>query len=260
MNKPLQNRKIVLTRTKEQSLENIQLLTELGADVILFPTIKVVPLEIGKNEIGKLSEYQFIILTSGNAAQTFAEYLKANRLQLNSIDCTVVAVGVKTKDRCEELGIKIDLLPKEFTASSVVLELSKHEIKGKRVLIPASKIARTELKLGLEKLGAEVKLIPFYDVIKPNVEEVKEISRIQNEPIDIYIFTSPSTFNNFLELLDVESPAKFFEKSLVAAIGPTTAQAIEKQNVKVDIIPGKYTMDDVIKLIIDYYQNEIVKN
>jgi hypothetical protein len=41
--RPLKNKTIVLTRTIEQSKESAAIFSELGADVIVFPTLEIVP-------------------------------------------------------------------------------------------------------------------------------------------------------------------------------------------------------------------------
>src|SRR5690606_36774471 len=41
--RPLKNKTIVLTRTVEQSKESVSAFSELGANVIIFPTLEIVP-------------------------------------------------------------------------------------------------------------------------------------------------------------------------------------------------------------------------
>jgi uroporphyrinogen-III synthase len=41
----------------------------------------------------------------------------------------------------------------------------------------------------------------------------------------------------------------------VAAIGPTTKEAIESKKVKVKILPEEYTINGLIKKIVEHYSN-----
>jgi uroporphyrinogen-III synthase len=56
-----------------------------------------------------------------------------------------------------------------------------------------------------------------------------------------------------LEIFKIENTQKYFEDHAIAAIGPTTKEAIENSGVKVDIVPVNFTMDDLINSIINYY-------
>ena len=74
----------------------------------------------------------------------------------------------------------------------------------------------------------------------------------------MFIFTSPSTFENFLQIaskLVGTNPVKYFTGYDVAAIGPTTRAAIESRNVEVNIMPKEYTLEGLTKAIIEYYRS-----
>ncbi len=262
MNRPLQNRKIVLTRSKDQSSENIKQLTDLGAEVISLPTIKVIFENVDTSQIGSLNQYDYIIFTSSNAVESFTYFIQSNKINFSFNSVKIAVTGSKTKERCIELGIKVDLLPDDFSASGVISTLSAHDLDKKKILIPASKIARDELRIGLTKLGAIVKQIPFYNVVKTkHAEVIDKLEKLKKEKIDLYIFTSPSTFENFIELAEIENVKEFFAGSIIAAIGPTTARALTNTGLKVDLVPEQYTMDSLVKLLTEHFNNsEIAKN
>lgn len=262
MNSPLQNKKVVLTRSREQADRNIEQLRKLGAEVIFIPTIKIVFEEVDSTKFVDINDFDFIIFTSANAAESFHRFIEQNKIIWNSENQIIAATGSKTASKCSELRIKVDLIPEDFSAEGLISKFSEFNLSGKKIFIPASKIARDELKEGLLNLGADVKLIPFYNVVKTDAAEVSvELERVKKEKIDLYIFTSPSTYNNFIELADVKEPAEFFTGSMISSIGPTTAEAIVKSGVQVDLIPNAYTMDSLIESIINHFQNsEILKN
>jgi uroporphyrinogen III methyltransferase/synthase len=88
----------------------------------------------------------------------------------------------------------------------------------------------------------------------PSKDEVKKhLERLINSKPDLFIFTSPSTFENFVSILGITIPAKYFTDFDIAAIGPTTKAAIEARGVKVDIMPPEFTMDGLVKAVINYY-------
>jgi uroporphyrinogen-III synthase len=77
----------------------------------------------------------------------------------------------------------------------------------------------------------------------------------------MFIFTSPSTFNNLLTIFNLSDPKDYFKDTVVAAIGPTTENAIRDKNIDVQITPVKYTMKNLIDSALSYFSKPVrVKN
>jgi uroporphyrinogen-III synthase len=255
---PLLGRTIVITRTVEQSKESEQAFIKLGADIIIFPTLDIVPPESWKafDEIVKSEEkINFIIFTSKHAVEMFVKRCLELKIKFDYKNVKVVAVGNKTAFTCKEINIPVSIIPKIFSGKGVVAELSKFDIEKKVVFIPRSAIGREELPHGLSERGAIIKTANVYNVTLPNKNIVGEnIRRLKDTKPDMFIFTSPSTFKNFLKLLDITNPVQFFSPFDVASIGPTTKATIESRKVKVDVMPDDFTINGLIKAIIYYYK------
>ena len=100
--------------------------------------------------------------------------------------------------------IKTDIVPEKFSAGGILNELARFNPAGKKILLPSSSLARDELKNGLISLGAEVSSIPVYNVILPLVKNLETIIKKLNKvKPDVFLFTSPSSFNNYLQLLNL---------------------------------------------------------
>ncbi|UCH64672.1 MAG: uroporphyrinogen-III synthase [Ignavibacterium sp.] len=254
---PLKNKTIVITRTVEQSTESASALTKYGANVIVFPTLEIVP-PFNWDEFDSIMKSQndidFIIFTSAHAVQMFDKRCEDLKINVDFGKMKVVAVGNKTSSICKKHNIPVDIIPKKFSAEGVIKELSKFDMHTKVVFIPRSAIGREELPRGLKDLGALIKSVPVYNVSLPTKEHIKNnLEILNNSNPDLYIFTSPSTFENFLQILNVINPAEYFKGFAIAAIGPTTKTAIENRRVKVNIMPDEYTIEGLIKKIISYY-------
>ncbi len=168
----------------------------------------------------------------------------------------VVAVGNKTKSVCEENNIRVDIVPKKFSGEGVVEELSKYELNNKLIFIPRSAIGREDLPKGLEDLGAKILTVPVYNVSLPSIGSVQQnIEQLNSTKPDVFIFTSPSTFENFLLIMNINNPVSFFKSYDVAAIGPTTKAAIENNKVKVSIMPDEFTIKGLANKMIEFYGN-----
>jgi uroporphyrinogen-III synthase len=129
-------------------------------------------------------------------------------------------------------------------------------IKDKNIFIPGSEIAREVLPKKLKKLGAKVTTVSIYKVKIPPKKIIREnIAELKSSKPDLYIFTSPSTFKNFLKILKIQEPPKYFDGKDIAVIGHTTKEEIEKYNIDVKIVPKEYTMDGLIDAVKNYYTN-----
>jgi uroporphyrinogen-III synthase len=257
---PLKDKTIVITRTVDQSKESSAVFSELGANVIIFPTLEIVPPSDWKqfDDIVTGSEkIDFIIFTSAHAVKMFRQRCEELNLDFSFENIKVVAVGNKTAGICRQLGIPAHIIPSKFSGEAVVDELSRYEVKGKNIFIPRSAIGREALPQGLRELGAVLKTASAYNVSLPSLESIQPfLEQLYNSNPDLFIFTSPSTFENFLQIMKIDDPVKYFRNFLVAAIGPTTKSSIEERKVKVDITPDEFTIDGLAKAIVDYYKRK----
>lgn len=255
---PLFGKTIVITRTIEQSNESALSFIKQGADIIVFPTLDIVPPDDWKpfdEIVFSKDKIDFIIFTSRHAVEMFVNRCNEINKKINFKNIRVVAVGNKTASTCNDFNIPVSIIPKKFSGEGVVEELSKYDLKNKIVFIPRSAIGREEMPHGLADRGAILKTAHVYNVTLPNKKTVtKNINKLKEKNPDMFVFTSPSTFKNYLKLLEVTNPSQYFSGYSVSAIGPTTKAAIESKNVRVDVIPEEYTINGLIDAIINYYK------
>lgn len=257
---PLKDKTVVITRSIEQSIESAETFKQLGADVVVFPTLDIVPPDDWKefdSVILTENKIDFLIFTSAHAVKMFKKRCDALDVSPDYESSKVVAIGNKTDAICKQLGIPVNIIPAKFSSQGVVEELLKFNLEGKIIFIPRSAIGREELPIGLAELGAVIKTAPVYNVSLPAPEIINqnvELLKLKNP--DLFVFTSPSTFDNFLEILNIEKPGEYFANYDVAAIGPATKTAIESKSVKVTIMPDEYTINGLIKAAINFYKNK----
>ncbi len=255
---PLRGKTIVITRTVEQSKESSEIFRQLGASVIIFPTLDIVPPDSWREfdmVVKGKAKIDFIILTSAHAVKMFVKRIEELGILFDFNRTKIVAVGNKTAAVCEKNKIPVNIIPKKFSAEGVIEELSAYDLENKVIFIPRSAIGREELPEGLEKLGAIMKTAPVYNVSLPSEDKVANSRELLNQTKpDLFIFTSPSTFENFLQILKISDPVKYFDNYKIAAIGPTTKTAIENKGVHVNIMPAEYTIDGLAKAILNYYK------
>jgi len=253
----IEHKRILITKERDGIEKSITPLEDLGAEIIFFPTIKIVPLaDYSKTDkyLLNLEYYNYLILTSVNAVEMFFDRIDKLGMPLNRLTQSIAAVGIKTAERCKGYGLDVNLIPDEFSAEGMAKLFTDKKITGKKILVPGSSLSRDYLSQALTQLGNEVDMVPIYNVEKISADESSGIvESLQNKKADLFAFTSPSNFKNFCEILKLVKPADYFAGTVVAAIGNITQKAIESKEVAVSIIPDEFTIESLVKKIIEYY-------
>ena len=248
-NKPLFGKNILVTRAREQASKLTEKLEMLGANCYEAPVIKIANpdddfMSLDK-AIEKIKTYDWIIFTSTNGVERFF-----NRLHEKNLDTRILAnakfaaIGSATAQRLKQEGIIADKVPKMFKAEGV-LECLKDEINDKtNVLIPRAKKAREALPEGLIKMGAKVDVAQAYctKMIDEGKAEVKTLLR--DKQIDMITFTSSSTVENLLKLIDEDK--SLLDNIAKACIGPITARTCKANGIDVDVEADVYTIDGLV--------------
>lgn len=226
-----------------------------GARIIYFPTIKIqhISNSIELNQsLEQFEKYDWIVFTSSNAVESFFAISKQRNLELRWIK--VAAVGSETAQCCKEHNLEVSLVPAEFSAVGLLKEFSKMNLLGKKIFIPCSSLSRKVLSVGLAELGAEVTTVPTYAVLENDLNSLnEELTQIQNKLPDIFVFTSPSSFVNYLSLLKVEDAESYFNNAIICSIGKTTEDAIKTYGINVNIVPELFSLRGVEEAIKKYY-------
>ena len=240
---PLFGRKIIVTRAREQAPELSDKLRALGADVIEFPVIEIQPAaDTGPLDraIEHLGDYDWLIFTSVNGVRFFVDRLDASTRDLRSLRARICAIGPATRRAIEALHLKVDLMPDEYVAESLVRAFLSIDLRGKRVLIPRAAVARDVIPVELQKLGAQVDVVEAYRNVAP--AHAGPVPKA-----DWITFTSSSTVQNYVEIAGRES----LEGMKVASIGPVTSDTARKLGITVDCEANPYTIDGLIAGIVE---------
>lgn len=250
--RPLEGRRIVVTRPVKQSIRFSELLGNLGSQVILMPTVEVSePSDSQALDMAllRLADFDWVIFTSANAVEFFAESAKRMGVSvMESLSNTpVCCVGPETARISESYGVDVELVPMVHTGQAIVeLFGSRGNISGHTFLIPSGSEARAVVREGLEEMGAIVEAVVAYET-NPVSEVSKEILGEVKSGVDLLTFTSPSTVQSFHALVrgEVRSPA--------AVIGPVTALEARRLGYEVVVHPNEYSVSGLLESIVQYF-------
>lgn len=258
---PLAGQRILVGRARHQSGTLANGLKLLGAQVISIPFIEIrkpksfAPLD---RALKNLKSYDWLILTSANGVEAMFDRLR--KLRLTRRDVThlhIAAIGPATKKAIEKRKLKVELVPDEYVAESVVKKM-KAKVKGRRVLLVRAKVARDVIPVELRKSGAQVDVVEAYETVLPRNSKAKLRSLVNGDKRPhVVTFTSSSTARNFVQLLGAGNRRKLAGIKM-ASIGPVTSSTLRELKLPVDVEAREFTMGGLIRsIVIDSYAEKL---
>src|SRR5207249_9200312 len=104
--RPLFGKRIVVTRSREQASELVRQLSDLGADVLEIPTIKITPpkdLAPLREAVTAMGEYDWVVFTSPNGVDAFFKAFLERHTDLREIGpVRIAADGQATAPKVAE--------------------------------------------------------------------------------------------------------------------------------------------------------------
>jgi uroporphyrinogen III methyltransferase / synthase len=258
-NRPLSGRRIVVTRSREQAGELIDMLEERGAEAIPAHAIRITapedpaPLDDACRNAGS---FDWIVFASANAVDYFMRRLLAIGDVRDLHGVRLCTVGPSTASRLQRYGIRVDLTPAEFRADALTHALKESgSLKGRRILMPRADIARDRLAEELREGGAEVVDVVAYRTIPGSAEpgEYDVYRMLLDHEIDAVTFASASAVRNFVAMLGREQAADLLHSTVVASIGPVTAEAAQQLGIETTVMPERYTIPDLVDALVEHF-------
>jgi len=239
--KPLQGRRILVTRRSEQAGSLVAALAALGATVVEVPLIAhQPPVDAGPldDALGRLARYDWLAFTSANAVEAVAARLARLGATLPAT-VRLASVGPTTAQAIAEqlTGRRADLQPtSEYRAEGLVESFRSHDLAGRRLLLPVSDRARDALAAGLRAQGAVVETVVAYRTVTPEDARAR-LERTVAEGIDLVVLASPSAVEGLVAALGVRARGL-----AVAVIGPVTERAARESGLDVRAVSAAATV------------------
>ena len=181
-NRPLFGQRVVVTRRSEQAGIFAQRLTELGADVLEVPTIKItMPTE--KDAIVdcllELNSYDWLVFTSANGVTAFFDIFFRRFQDLRDLGgARIAAVGPATAAKLRELHLQVDLMPEEYIGKKIADAFKKYQhIDNVKMCLLRAEVATPDLPEALQELGAIVDDIAIYKTAPARANDCSKRAR-----------------------------------------------------------------------------------
>jgi uroporphyrinogen-III synthase len=247
----LHGRTVVVTRGAGGEDALVPRLRALGATVLEFPAIVVgPPSDAGPLDaaLRDLARFAWAAFASGNAVERTVARLDALGIPRGALaDLRLACVGAATAARLEALVRAPDLVPTEHTGAALAASLARH-VAGRAVLVPRAAEGRPELTEGLVAAGAEVVAPEAYrTVAAPPASLTPLADLLAAGAVDALTFASPSAVRSLVAALGAR--AGLLGRTLLGAIGPTTAAALREAGLEPAVVPAAHTAEGLAEAL-----------
>ncbi len=248
---------VLVPRTKEQAGDMSDRLVGHGALPVEVPTIAVEPprspAQMERAVKGLVDgRYQWVVFTSTNAVRAvwdkFGEFgLDARAFSGVKIAC----VGEATADRVRAFGISPELVPSgEQSSLGLLDEFPEYDEifdPVNRVLLPRADIATETLAEGLRERGWEIEDVTAYRTVRAAPPPADTREMIKTGGFDAVCFTSSSTVRNLVGIA-----GKPHARTIVACIGPKTAETAAEFGLRVDVQPETAAVGPLVDALAEH--------
>ncbi|HEX6075295.1 MAG TPA: uroporphyrinogen-III synthase [Micromonosporaceae bacterium] len=256
-NRPLYGWKVLVPRTKEQAGAMSARLRVHGAIPTEVPTIAVepprTPAQMERAIKGLVDgRYAWVVFTSTNAVRAVWEKFIEHGLDARHFGGVKIAcIGDATAAAVRAVGIQPELLPSgEHSSEGLLADFAPHdEILDpvSRVLLPRADIATETLAAGLTDKGWEVDDVTAYRTVRAAPPQADIRDAIKGGGFDAVLFTSSSTVRNLVGIA-----GKPHARTVVACIGPKTADTAREFGLRVDVQPEHANVPELVEALAGY--------
>jgi uroporphyrinogen-III synthase len=250
-------KRVAITRPQKFLPDAEALLRSKGLEPVPVPMMELVPRDDGALEQFfkrlEAGDVDAVILTSQNGVRFIFDRAAdaiALRDRLNAVE--IISIGPKTSQALETYGVTARRMPTEFSSKGIV---SDFPLTGRRVEVLRSNHGNPVLISGLQSGGASVREVIIYDIV-PLAGEAQAafVREALSGRIDAFTFTSTMTAKSLLMMGESMGVPEDLKRAInagkVAVIGNPTADFLREKGIRIDVVPERYTFEDMIDALL----------
>ncbi|MBI3966811.1 MAG: uroporphyrinogen-III synthase [Chloroflexi bacterium] len=254
LGRPLQGKRVLVTRSQHQAETLTKSLRLAGATVVDLPIIEIEPAPAADldDAFDQLDSFDWIAFTSANGVAVFWDQLWARGLDSRALHhSSLAAIGPATERALRQRGLRADFVPGEHVAEALSAGLVSLGVGGGRVLLLQAAGARETLAVALEESGATVNRLPLYRNVVPVSAEARASRLFEAGVVDVVTFTSSSTVENLLRVIGER--VDLLRRTTIACIGPITARTAEQHGLTVHVCASEHTAGGLVAALCQYF-------
>ncbi|MDI2098352.1 uroporphyrinogen-III synthase [Ruicaihuangia caeni] len=252
--------RVLVPRAGEWGARAAARLRAEGADPVIVPLIAFAPpsdpaaLAAAASRLAT-GEYDWVVFTSATTVSALAGAAGAHVGDLADAAAPgsgspgplvavapttrVAAVGEATAEALELAGVDVDFVPESDFSARALVEEWPARMPGLRVFAPLSEIAAPTLVDGLRGYGLEVDEVGAYCTVTASPDDAGRA--VLAGPLDAVLVTSGSVARALVELAPELDPS-----TVIACIGPRTAQEAAEAGLAVDVVAARQSIRALI--------------
>lgn len=246
--RPLFGLRVLVTRPRAQAESFARRLDDLGAEVILQPTIEIGPPpdeSLLDAVLERLAEFDWLVFSSANGVEYFLERLCRQGMDLRRLaHLRIAAIGPGTADALAACRLRADLVPESYRAESLADALSEENASGRFLLIRASR-GREVLAKRLSAAGATVEQVVAYSSVDVDAACPYVLRALDEGRIDWITVTSSSIGRSLVRLFGDR-----LRGTKLASISPVTSETLRELGYEPAAEAKEYTIDGVVEAIL----------
>jgi uroporphyrinogen-III synthase len=260
----------VLALESRRAPELAKLIANYGGEPIVAPAMREVPLESNKEALAFAAalfagEFDMVIFLTGVGARALLGVIETSYKRDEYVAALqrvqVIPRGPKPVAVLRELDVTPAItVPEPNTWRELLLALdeagaSREELRlrGARVAVQEYGVSNPELLSGLRERGASVTRVPIYQWALPeNLAPLQMAVRALAEgEIDVVLFTTGVQVAHLFQIaaeMKLEEPMRRgLNRAIVASIGPTTSEELQRRRIRADLESSHPKMGFLVK-------------
>jgi uroporphyrinogen III methyltransferase/synthase len=254
--RPLNGRRILLTRELDKNENLSRMLMDLGAEVIQCPSIEIGPPDDWTGcdaALKALPGYSWILFLSPNGVRSFFGRLSEIGGDVRSLSGPrIFAMGPATVQALASRGIVPDAQPLESHGTAVLEFFRSQRISGQEILVVRGDRGENLIPGGLNAMGARATTVRCYTNALPTIPAYLKDRiglHLNERTLDLLVFYSPSAYDNFVQIFAEQKD--HIRDTPCLAIGPTTEHRLKTEGIRFVKVPKDPTDPSVAQAILE---------
>jgi uroporphyrinogen-III synthase len=260
----------VLALESRRAAELAKLITTYGGQPMVAPSMREVPLESNKEALAFAAallagEFDMVLFLTGVGTRTLLGVVETVHDRGKYVAALqrvkVVARGPKPVAALREIGLTPAITaPEPNTWHELLRALDdagqaspEFALQGARVAVQEYGVSNPDLLSGLRERGAAVTRVPVYQWALPHdlAPLRAAITAIAEGTVDVALFTTAVQAVHLFQIaaeMQLEEPVRNgLCRAIVASIGPTTSEELQRRGIRADLEPSHPKMGYLVK-------------